>query len=363
MKRVATSLLLSLAAASVAVMPAIAQRPAPDGPRPLAEAVTFAPLGASTILFTDWAAAKAAHGHEDVTSATPLEERMDAMVDLGRTEAPFAGYAIDRFALHAEAWGWDTADLDWEASYVMDGPPVAVLRLRHDFDLAPVIARFDDRGFSTETYGDATIRSHGMDLSSDWIGTSDFGILNTAFVDDGRTLVLSSSLEAVRATLDARHIAFVQAPPSWVVAGVLGSPLSAAIEVGTGACAAYDPRLQGAGDAGANADLLVEVGPLTPWQAMGIGTDRDETGAAIGRYVFDHLSESDALANLAGRARLADQGISLRTDAPYAGSVFRLASFTTEGRDIVLDVAPVDDASRRLQQAFLGRDMIFATCG
>jgi len=364
MKRDASSLLLSLVAAIVVVTPAVAQSPALDpGQPPLAEAVTFAPLGAGTILFTDWATAKAEHGYDNVTSATPLDERMDAMVDLGWTEAPFAGFAIDRFALHAEAWGWDTTDVDWEASFGVDGPPVAVLRLRDGFDLAPVIAHLDDRGFSTEVYGDATIRSHAMDVGADWIRTSGFGILNTAILDDGRTLVLSGSLEAVKATLDARHLDFAQAPPSWVVAGALGSPLSAAIEVGTDACAAYDPLVQDAGDAGANADLLAEVGTLSPWQAMGIGTYRDDTGAAVGRYVFDHLTEADALAALAGRARLADQGISLRTDEPYATSVFRLVTFTTDGRDIVLDVAPVEDQSRRLQQAFFSRDMVFATCG
>src|SRR6478672_3207159 len=121
MKRIATPLLVGSIATILGLAPAAAQSPSPAaGFAPLTEAVTFAPLGAAGILFTDWAAAKAAHGYADVTSATPIDERMRAMVDLGKLEAPFAGYAIEHLATHADDWGWDTTDLDWEAGFMTD---------------------------------------------------------------------------------------------------------------------------------------------------------------------------------------------------------------------------------------------------
>jgi len=363
MKRIAFPLLLSLSVATLVGGPAGAQSPTPDtAGAPLAEAVTFAPPGASAILFTDWAATKAAHGYQDVTSRSPLEQRMDAMSDLGRTEALFARFAIDRFATHADAWGWDTTDLAWEAFYLLDGPPVAVLRLRDGFDVTPVIDHFDERSFSTEVYGDATIRSHAMDISADWITDSAFGILNTAILDDGRTFVLSSGLDGVKAALDARHVNSFRAPPARVVADHLGSPLSAAIDVGPGACAAYDPRTDPSGST-INDVLLAEVGPLQAWEALGVGTYRDQAGTAVGRYTFEYPTVAAALTDQAGRARLADAGFSTRAQRPLLETVFRLVTFGVEDSAVTLDVAPLDDTSRRLQQAFFSRDMVFATCG
>ena len=363
MKRVTSPLLLSLFAAVVVAAPGTAQSPSPAMEfAPLAEAVGFAPLGVTSIMFTDWAAAKAAHGYADITSATPLDQRIRAMIDLGKVEAPFAGYAIDRFATHAESWGWDTTDLDWEASFAVEGPPVAVLRFRDGFDLAPVIAHFDDRGFSSEVYGDATIRSHPMALSAAWIRDSDFGILNTAILDDGRTFVLSSGIDGVKAALDARHVDSFRAAPAQVVAGALGAPLSAGIDVGPDACAAYGPHL-GPRGSDANDALLTEVGPLRAWEAMGVGTFRDAAGTAAGRFAFEYGDPSDALSDLAGRAQVADRGISLRTAQPYASSLFRLLTSDADANVLTLDMVPVDDRPQHFAQAFVTRDLVFATCG
>jgi len=368
MKQLTRPLLAGLLVSLAAALPAAAASPAPSAPAdagsdPLAEAVTFAPLGTSSILFTDWAAMKAAHGMEAVTSQTPLDERLDAMLALTKDEAPFAGYGIDRFQEHADAWGWDTTDLLWEASYSLDGPPVSVLRFREDFDWAPVVQHFDDRGFTVEMTADATIRSHEMDVTSDWIRSSDFGILNTAFLDDGRTLILSSSVDGVKAALEAPHVMTFRASPAAVAAARLEAPFSAGIELGPDSCRAYDPRIQGAGDAGDNTDLLAQAGPLGAWEAMAIGTDRDAAGEPVGRMVFAYADPGQALADLAGRMLLADQGISLRTEQPYATSVFQLTNATADDAEVILDVVPAEGASRRLQQALFARDLLFATCG
>ena len=258
-------------AQSAAPSPAASPVPPASG---LEMAVPFAALGTTSILYTDWAAMKATHGAADITSATPIEERTAAMQQLTRSEAPFAAFALAHFRGHADAWGWDTSDLEWEASVQGDGPPVAILRFRDGFDLDGVAAHLDARGFSTTDYGDAVIRSHDLATAGSWVGTTNFGILNTAFLDDGRTLVLSASVEALKAALDARNVMTYRAEPAVVVAGALGDPLSAGIEIGPDACHAFDPRGL-PGDDGKNDALIAAVGPLRAWQAMGIG-DRSE---------------------------------------------------------------------------------------
>jgi hypothetical protein len=147
-----------------------------------------------------------------------------------------------------------------------------------------------------------------------------------------------------------------------VVAGTLGAPLSAIIDVGPDACGAYDPHGAPNGT-DANDALLAEVGALRSWEAMGLGTFRDEAGASLGRVAFEYPQASDALADMAGRARLADQGISLRTGQPYATSVFRLVTFDADDAVLTLDLAPADDRPARFQQAVFARDLLFATCG
>ena len=333
---------------------------APPAWAPLAEAVRFSPMSASLISFNDWASMKRLHGFGGVTSATPLGERMDAWLEIMDAESPAAVFAIGTFRVHAASWGWDTTDLDWEASFSAGGPPVAVLRFREGFDLGSVMERFDARDFSTEAYGDATIRSHGP-AGAAWISDSDFGVLNTAFLDDGRTLVLSSGIDGVKAVLDARKLDFVRAPAAWVVADALGEPLWAGIELGLGKCELLDPRVQPSGKDGANEALLEEVGPLGVWEGMGVGTYRDG-GTLTGRFVFAYGRPEDAASDLAGRVRLAEEAISSYTGDPYAESSFRVMASVADGATIDLEVKPVDGA-HQLRSAFTLRDLVFATCG
>jgi hypothetical protein len=362
-------------------VPVAAQDPSPStraSAAPVASgldsAIPFAAVGTTTILYTDWAAMKAAHGLADVTSTTPIDERVAAMLNLTRSEAPFAAFGLSHLRGHADAWGWDSSDLDWEASTQGHAPSVSVLHFRDGFDLAPVAAQFDARDFSSSDYGDAVIRSHDLKTGSAWIGTTNFGILNTAFLDDGRTLVLSSSLDALKAALDARLVMTYRAEPAAVVAGALGEPLSAGIEIGPDACRAYDPRGL-PGDDHANDALLTEVGPLRAWEAMGIGTYRGADGSAgagsgsanadvpaSGRIAFAYDNQDAATADLEGRLRLGREGISLVAGKPYHDAVFTLTGGSVGSDVLAIDVAPVGDSPTRLRSALFARDLLLAAC-
>jgi hypothetical protein len=360
-------------------VPAVGQSPAPGSPAPSASAALPAPLEAlayappaDTILFsfTDWAAMKAAHGAADVTSASPSDRRQALLRELVAQEAPRGAYGLNKVPGQADTWGWDTTDLAWEAEIDSgSGLPAFVLRLRDDLDLAPLQARFDARGFSRETYAGATVRSHPFD-GSDWLRGSDPSIVNTAILPDGHTLVISGSLDAVHAALDA-----AAGRQPWEVAGssagqalqALGSPWAATVAPGLDACLRVFvppfPALHlGSPLPDPNAALLAATGPLSPYWALAMGYARGPSGTVDGRVVFVYASPTAAAADLEGR-RLATEGVSARTGTPFAEGLFTLTDASVQGHDLVLDVAPVGDRPGRLRQMLDTRDMLFATCG
>jgi hypothetical protein len=335
--------------------------PASEAASPLVEAARFVSADAHGMLFTDWSAIKAATGNEAITSASSIDARMAALRLMATEAAPLVTFGVAHFEGHADVWGWDSTDLDWEASILTAGPPVAILRFREGLDLGSVLQRYRDRGFTETQHGDATVVSHEMDLGTDWVTRSDFGVLNTAFVDDGRTLVLSSGIDGVRAALEGAD-GVVRAEPMESVAAALGSPLTAGIEVTPNSCLAYDPRWLPGSDAGPNADLLAEVGALHPWEGLGLGVYGAEEAPQV-RFVLTYTAPEEAATDLPGRVRLAEQAISLGTGAPYADSLFTVVESEVEGQTISLGVAAVDGQVRRVANAFIARDLVFAACG
>ena len=59
---------------------------------------------------------------------------------------------------------------------------------------------------------------------------------------------------------------------------------------------------------------------------------------------------------------LIGEGDSIRYRAPYRDKVFTLVDAATEGRQLILDVAPVNDTPQALFDVVIGRDMVFAIC-
>ena len=97
------------------------QRHANDGgpatdPTPILGALSLLPPDIGAFEFTDWAALKAAHGGSDVTSASPLAERQWLLLDITREEYTTVPPGLDRLDTWSERWGWDTTDLEWQAS-------------------------------------------------------------------------------------------------------------------------------------------------------------------------------------------------------------------------------------------------------
>jgi len=65
-------------------------------------------------------------------------------------QTAFSAYDLEYAATHAKNWSWDPTDLVWEAATESaDAAPIQVLRFRSDFNFAPVVAHFRQRGFFT----------------------------------------------------------------------------------------------------------------------------------------------------------------------------------------------------------------------
>ena len=363
--RVSSVLVLALASFS----PAAAQ----DGPparqaadQGLSEALRLAPPETTVLFFTDWARIKSAKGLDILTSSIPDEFRIPAMIELTRDEAVFAGFALSRFIGHAEAWGFDSSDLAWEAQYIADGLPVNVLRFREGFALAPFEALLDERGFEARAYRDATIRSHEMDLRADWLRTTDLAILNNALLPDSDTLVLSNDVTALETALDRFadvHPNAVAATPAGAIVAEIGDAHSVAIEIGTEACQQYDARLRAGGPLD-SAELVEAVGPLESWAAMAMATYRGPDREATARLLlaFPGSTAEVLAAELAARERLAREGLSMRSGEPYADTMFKVSDASAAGDIVDIGLVPLDGSLATFLRAALTRDMVAAAC-
>ena len=348
--------------------------PAAD-PAPILQALSLLPLDIDAFEFTDWAALKTAHGGSDVSSASSLAERQRLMLDIARYEATTSPLGLDRLGTWSERWGWDTTDLEWQAS-CCNAFDFFILRFHEDWDAGPFMARLEAAGYERRDEPHATSFTLEPDaeaadrdfLERVYEGAGATGgpsgpRASVAIAPDGRTVVLvrgPDAHEILELAAQADPVTIAESPFGRV-ATALGRPLAARVWNGEHGCS----RTGVERDASAgNARLVQAVGELHPYEAFGIGYERAGPGEpAVGRYVFAYERATDATTDLPGRRRLIDEGDSIRYGAPYRDSVFTLVDAAAEAQLLTLDVAPVDDTPQALFDVVVGQDMLFAICG
>jgi len=326
------------------------------------------------ILFTDWSRIGSSLGLETLTSASPLEQRLQLVLSTTRQHAAASAYGVAHFSGHADAWGWDTADLDWEASIVSRAlPPIYVLKLHAGFDFAPVAARFAERGFVQTMSHGAVVFQHQLELGADWIHETELSILNTAYIEAEDLLILSSFPAGIEAALDVRSGASPSLGEEPFVSDAvrhLGeAPLSATLLVGLGECLRFttNPLLEVLGkipteedvEAMRNAVSCSEL--LVPYRVLAAGyttTDGHPTGSLVFEYDTPALAQLD----LAPRRLLAEEGTSREFEAPIREVYFTVIDGRVEDSAIVLTVHPTEDQPRRLFWMISHRDAPFAGC-
>ncbi len=332
--------------------------PARAGTSALAEAVGRMPAGTTDMGFTDWARIRASLGAEHVTGASPLDEKVAVVMATNQHEAAGSLFGAAYLRHHHETWAWDTLDVDWEATYLGDGPPVTVVRLREGTDVDAIAARYDERGFSTDRIAGATIRSHELDLTADWIRSGELAVTNTAFLDDGRTLAFSSSRSGLEAALAASDASLI--PGAAGVIGALGEPSAAWLVLGPG-CPAFTPLPFDPFDPPASLAPLPSGPRLHPWSALGVAYERPDW-RPVGRIAMGFVDPAQAAADATARTEMARDGISAFNGRPYSEALFGLDRSEVVGDTLLLHVSPVDDGPRRLLDMLNTRDMVFAGC-
>lgn len=342
---------------------------------PLLDALAFAPRGIYSFEFTDWTAVKALHGGADVTSASPLEERQRLVLDIVNSEANSSDFGLERLARWPALWGWDNTDLVWEATpwHPPFEPAAKVLRFRDDWDPEPFTARLEALGYSRRDGRSGTLFSGPPDFTA---GPDTEAILDAdellltaaphsvAISQDGRTVAIregdrADKLLKIAARADPAEVA---AGPFGRAAAALGRPVTATIVDREAGCSWVVPA-----DVDYSEDmntLARSVGPLHPYQALGMGYERAGPGApAMGRFVFVYERAKQATADLAGRRTLIDEGYSSRHGQPYRDAAFTLVAASAEDRNLILDVTPLNDKPSVFQDLLIGRSLSFATCG
>jgi len=354
--------LLLVATALMAGGPgALAQSPDASLPRSnVSDLVTFVPPSAETVGFTDWGRIKASQGAQDVTGSSPIEDKFAVGLSTAQDEAAASGFGFAHLRDHFDTWAFDGLDLAWEATIQGSGPPMFVLRFRDGFDLAPVAALFDERGFTTAQIPGGVLRTHELSLTDDWLRATEFAILNTAFLDDGRTLVLSGDAAQVQ-DLAANHGQFPVVAGLDATGAALDGASAALFLLGVGTCVTDAFRAIGAGTALASSLPSPATAGLHPYAALGIGYGRPDW-SPMGRISFGYVDPATASADLTRRLDLATTGLSQRVRRPYPDVLFRVVDSRVDGANLTFDVAPKDDLPRLLFDMAYSRDMLFAGC-
>ncbi|MCK4394881.1 hypothetical protein KAX17_18435 [Candidatus Bipolaricaulota bacterium] len=343
---------------------------------PLCRVLELVPvkLSGPMIQFTNWTKIKSLTGFDFVTSESPLELRIALAHRISEDQAAGSAFALMHLREHADTWGWDTTDLKWEANIISrEIPPTYILKLRAGFDFAPVAARFEERGFvQTESYG-ARVFTHEIDLSLDWVKTTEFSIHTTAYIEEENLLLLSSypgTVEAFLATRAGKILPLSENPHVQAAVENLNDPAAAMLLIGAGTCGGFtaSPILELIGkipDEETIAELkaTIEESPtLFPYWVLAAGY-RYEEDRPVGTIAFQYDSPEAAETDLSPRRALAEAGMSSAYERPIAEAYFTVLTAEVKGSAIVLTVAPVNDQPRRLFRMLLYLDAPFAGCG
>jgi len=343
------------------------------GASPLTTVLEFIPLEVegAMVLFTNWANIKNYMGLGLLTSESPLDQRIELLSSISQDQAAASAYGLSYARSHAEEWGWDTADLDWEANIVSRNlPPTYILKFRDGFDFTPVLERFVERGFTqTESYS-AQLFSHELDVRVAWIRTTELSILTTAYLASENMLILSSfGVDAYLATAAGELPSLAEDIFAMAALGHFTDPYSAILVFGLGECIRFtsNPLIDLLGTSPTSEkiaelrEMVAERQLLVPYRAFGIGywyMADHPTGAIAFEYDTPELAETE----LPARCTLAKEGMSAQQEAPIEESYFTVLDCSVQGSAVIISVSPLNDQPWRLLRPILYRDAVFAGC-
>jgi hypothetical protein len=348
---------LWLAIAALALVAAAACRPlaapapaaTPTATSPLLEALGYAPAQTTSFYFTDWAAIKAATG---VAGPLPADERMDYFVSLMDAYATPSLFTQRNLERQWAVWGWDASDLEWEATLGAGEAPLYAVKFSPGVDLPALFARYRALDFAESELPHGLLFSHEIALGADWVQT-ELAFSNSAFLPEARIGLFSGSGEQLTALLASAARWRDEARVVETVAA-LGAVNGAALVDGAMLCG--HPAITEAAVAAG-----VDTATLARYDLLAVGS-REEAAGATATLAFHYGDEASAAADLAPRRALATEGLSSMRKAPYAETLFTVATSRVAQRTLLLEVTPVRQQNRRLYQMVNALDLLFAAC-
>ena len=348
--------------------PSVAIETTPAAVTALTAALRYAPADLRLLQFTDWNLLRQYAGIEDAPDDAASLRRL-----MPRDSEFYVpnGYAAQTAAGNASLWGWDFNDLHWESALQLgDGRTAYVMRLRDDYPLDELLARFEERGYTRTEAAGAILLSRAMDLSQPW--SVDIAVFNAAILPEEHILIHAPAAENVYQVVAARSGALsaaADAPAYADIAAQLGAVAGALLGPYAIHCAIFDPAiLLAASDQAITAEavraaVVERFGdrPLSPFLALGVGYALANE-QPIGRIALAYPDAASAQSDLAPRTALATTGKSLLVDEFVSAVTYTVDDAAAVDRTIVFTVTPVNHQPGRLFTMFYARDMGFAGC-
>ncbi|MGH2428629.1 MAG: hypothetical protein ACRDGV_07035 [Candidatus Limnocylindria bacterium] len=322
----------------------------------LSEALAMLPLDVRELALTDWALIREIEGLEREAETDGSAQREALFLSTIERQAPTAWFARAYGPSHLDAWGWDAADADWEASATLaDGTSVALVQLWSGFATDELLALFAERRYVESRVSGATIYTVERDLFIDWQTDSDTAMLNVGVTEDTRRLVMSESVPAIEAVLAA---AAGEAESVDELADVTqsGAQLAGAaaieIRIGGSPCAGFLGLLMYPPE---QVEPMIELlQGVAVYQVFGMGYRYDgdrPVFQAVMAYDDERRAERDAPA----REHLAE----------FHGSVsgvYAVVGARSDGSSIALTLEPRVERVATVMNLLEANELVFAAC-
>ncbi len=319
----------------------------------LVAALSYLSDDAPQVAFTNWATVLAGQAPGSASDLVKL------LTSLNRTRAIPAGLLLPRIALLRETWGFDVFDLAWEADF--SGKALySVLQFGHTFDLAPIVALLDKRGYDRgDDVGGAAVYSHKLEMAQPWVASAPLHMLNVAVLAADHRLVIASSPDGLALALAAGSAA-TPAPDSLAtrgraVAAALASPYGALLTAEEGACHGFS-----GGPAQPAASARADLSGVGTTLATAIGFSA-AAGAPAVTLALLYPDAAAAAKDVAPRTALTGAA-SVRNGLPFAEVAMALANGRAAGPVVLFDGTPRDGRPQLAITAWLSRDLQIAAC-
>lgn len=321
-------------------------------------ALPLVPAGAEVHL-TDWAALKSAGGESEPAGG---EAQVKLMLDLAeRGISPVFTYDVVRYPDHEEQWGWDLADVEWEAVIVRDaGAPAFVLGMGDTFDVSELVPILEERGYQSRDVEGVPVYEHELDPQVEWLQSptglaAPLAVFNVAVLTEQNVIIASSEPANIEAALTQPDLTTDEALTATLEQ--LDDPLLAGLAPGGEDRCGRVVQVSGGGTPEIQ---KVAVDPFRGQQYEAIGYGYDVEGDTVSaRLVLRYGDASAAESDLEVRQSAAQQP-SLRTRTPNGS--FTVEETVVEGQHIVAEIGPNEQGEVRLAEAYAQGDLLIAAC-